>query len=251
MGNTKMHGIYTKALRLISLAWGLLLCAAVMAACSVKFNNSRVTSLDIEARNFCREGQRYARLNQADEAIRAYTRSIDIDPSASAYNGRCVEYNRTGRFDMAIADANKAILISPRYAPPYFNRGNALFKKGDYEGAIKDYTRAVTIDPGQAEFYYNLGLAAFKLGRSDEAMGWYEKALAADRHYFAAYYNLACLYAGKKDTVKALDNLEKAVAEGFRDAARMTAEPALETIRNSGRFRGLVKKAGGAAAGSQ
>ncbi len=208
----------------------------------VKFDNSRIYSLNAEAKQIYLQGKQYSGEGKSDEAIEAFTRSIQISPSAAAYNDRCVEYNRKGYYDAAMADASKAIFLSPRYAAPYFNRGNSYFKKADYEGALRDYTKAIELDPDEAEFYFNCGLAYFKKGQDDAAAGQYEKAIAKDQKFFPAYYNLAVHFSIKRETGRALELLEKAVRAGFSDAGLMKRDPGLDNIRNTGKFRYLLLK---------
>lgn len=214
----------------------------IFAACSsVGLDNSRVQSLDIQARKYCDEGMRLSGENKPDEAIRAFSKSIRIDPSVTAYSGRSAEYAGKGRIDDALSDMNSAILISPRYPPAYTRRGSIYFRKGDYDRAARDYLRAISLDPNHAEYYYNLALTYARLGRADEERGMYEKSVKTDQYYYPAQYNLACIYAQSNEHQKALDSLEKAVVGGFADAPRMKVEPALSGVRNSARFRALLK----------
>jgi tetratricopeptide (TPR) repeat protein len=229
---------------------GLVLVAAV--SCSgtsgskgvIAFDNTRMYSLNIEARKFYEDALRYSRDNKPEEAIKAYSRSIQIDPSVAAYNGRCVEYNRTGRYDSAIADANKAIMMNPRYPMPYVNRGNAYFKLNDPDRALKSYLKALQIDPRDPECYFNLGLAYYKKGLPEDALKSYDKTVELDPHHYAAWYNKSCMASQKRDLKGAIAALEKAVAEGFSDSERMKTEPALENVRKLPRFQLLLRKVG-------
>jgi tetratricopeptide (TPR) repeat protein len=210
--------------------------------CSAKFDNSRVRSLNIEARKYHDLGLQLSRENRIDDAIAAYTKSIEINPSAGAYNGRSAEYIRMGAYDMAISDANQAIFLNYKYPMPYFNRGNAYFKKKDFDSALKNYSRAIALDPGQAEFYFNRGLAHARMGQDDKALESYERAIKINPRNVSAYYNMACIYSEKNEAANSLSCLEKAVSEGFSDAARMKQEAALRNVSSTPRFRALLKK---------
>jgi len=228
----------------------LLICLLWMApvSCSgtsggrgvIAFDNTRMHSLNIEAKKYYEEALRYSREDKPGKAIQAFTRSIRIDPSAAAYNGRCVEYNRTGRYDSAIADANRAILMNPGYPKPYLNRGNAYVKQNDLDRALKSYLRAIQIDPRDPDCYFNLGLAYYKKGLMDDALKSYDKTVELDPHHYAAWYNKSCIASQKSDLKGAIAALEKAVAEGFADQERMKTEPALENIRKLPKFKLLL-----------
>jgi tetratricopeptide (TPR) repeat protein len=49
--------------------------------------------------------------------------------------------------------------INPGYAEAYVARGNAYFNKGQYDLAIADATKALEISPGNAQAHYNRGVA--------------------------------------------------------------------------------------------
>jgi len=233
-----MHKIYKLIILLGSIAIALIF----NNGCSAKFDRSRIRSLNIEARKYHDLGLQLSRENRIDDAIAAYTKSIEINPSAGAYTGRSAEYIRKGAYDMAISDANQAIFLNYKYPLPYFNRGNAYFKKNDFDSALKNYSRAIALDPSQAEFYFNQGLAHARMGRDDKALESYERAVKINPRNASAYYNLACIYSEKNEAANSLSCLEKAVSGGFSDAARMKQEAALKNVGNTPRFRALLKK---------
>jgi len=228
--------------KLIILWWSIAIVIMSAPGCSAKFDNSRIRSLNIEARQYHDRGLQLSRDNRINDAIAAYSKSIDINPSAGAYNSRSAEHNRKGMYDMAISDANQAIFLNSKYPMPYFNRGNAYFKKNDFAGALKDYSHAIVLDPGQAEFHYNQGQTYFMMGQDDKALDSYARAVKADPHYYAAYYNMACIYSKKNEGTNSLSSLEKAASEGFADAARLKQEAALKNVSTTTRFRVLLLK---------
>ncbi|MBN1495683.1 MAG: tetratricopeptide repeat protein [Spirochaetes bacterium] len=222
------------------------LVVAILVSCSsdskVRFDNSRMVSMKIEARRHYNEGLKYGKEGKGDMAIDAYTKSIDIDPAVGAYTKRGAEYLRKGRYDLALTDANSAIELNAKYAAAHFLRGNALYRMLKFRSAVKSYLRAIQLDPSRAEFYYNCGQANYRLDRPDDAAAMYEKALAADRSFYPAHYNLACLHARKNDTRKAFESLEKAVAAGFSDVELLKVDASFERMRPDARFNRLIEK---------
>ncbi|MFT3824323.1 MAG: transglutaminase-like domain-containing protein [Chitinophagaceae bacterium] len=55
------------------------------------------------------------------------------------------------------------------------------------------------------------------------------------------YYNLSCTYALLNDKKPALDNLEKAVKNGYTNYSHMQVDADLDVIRNSERYTAIVK----------
>jgi tetratricopeptide (TPR) repeat protein len=113
-------------------------------------------------------------------AIALYDESIEIYPTAEAYTFRGWAFRFLGRIDDAIAECHKAIAVDPEFGNPYNDIGSYLMSKGEL----------------------------------DEAGEWFEKAKAATRyeprHY--PYMNLGRLYAAKGMVLRAIEELEGALA---------------------------------------
>ncbi|MBI4828613.1 MAG: tetratricopeptide repeat protein [Nitrospinae bacterium] len=77
-----------------------------------------------------------------------------------------------------------------------FNRGAALFAKGDYAAAIEAYGSVTLANPA---LEYNRGLAYLKLGRLGKAVVHFERALRLDPSDEDARYNLELIRAAQKD----------------------------------------------------
>lgn len=64
------------------------------------------------------------------------------------------------------------------------------FLSSRYDEAISEFKKALVINPGNAEAYYNLGLIYEHQNKKEEAKGMYEKALAIDADYKLAREHL-------------------------------------------------------------
>lgn len=71
---------------------------------------------------------------------------------------------RLKTIDDALAGYNRAIELSPRMAPAWYNKGNILVEKQDYTAAIEAYTRAIELKEDMGEAYFNRGYVYLKLG---------------------------------------------------------------------------------------
>jgi tetratricopeptide (TPR) repeat protein len=218
---------------------GFMFCGAT---CKTGFDESRIQSLDIEAKMYYEQGVRLSKENKSQEALGAFATSVRLDPNAAAYCGLSTEYYRLGNYDMALLYANRAIMVSPKYAFAYFIRGNTYFRMNKYDMAIKSYLQAARLDPACSECYFNLGQVYYKKGLPDDALKSYSKAAEVNPHYNAAWYNRACILSQKNDLKEAVASLERAAAEGFSDVERMMSDPALENVRKQQKFKLLVKK---------
>ena len=120
--------------------------------------SSGISKEELRAETFFGNGNILVMLGQLDDAIRAYSHAIDLNPNhADAYNNRGVAYEIKSEYDLAIKDDNTVIGLKPNYAEAYNNRGITYNDKGDRDLAIQDYTTAIKLNPDNAAAYYNRG----------------------------------------------------------------------------------------------
>ena len=87
-----------------------------------------------------------------------------------------VEANKKGNLDEAIRCYSKAINLRPDTAALYFVRGRAYTQKDQYDNAVRDLTRAIALNPRYAEAYNHRGLSYLGKGDSQKAMTDFRKA---------------------------------------------------------------------------
>ncbi|MBF0457292.1 MAG: tetratricopeptide repeat protein [Nitrospirae bacterium] len=88
-----------------------------------------------------------------------------------------IEYSRTGRFDDAVIQYEKAITIKPGYVEAYHNMGLAFMNKGSLDKAIWCFVMAIGLNPQYADAYVAYGNVLLKQNKLAEAMENYKKAL--------------------------------------------------------------------------
>jgi Tfp pilus assembly protein PilF len=127
------------------------------------------------------EGTRLLRDGRLESAIAAFTRSIELHPTAEAYTFRGWAYSFQDRIDDAIAECHKAIETDPTFGNPYNDIGAYL--------------------TGQ--------------GKLDEAIPWLERATRAERYEARAFpwTNLGRIYAARGDVRRAVECFRRALAE--------------------------------------
>lgn len=177
-----------------------------------------------------------------------------------------------GRFDEGLGEVRRAVSLDP--LSPYTNTefGRALLLAGRYAEAAAQLRQAVTLDPSRNRPYNLLGRALYLQEKTTDALlvfdesisrgapasavdwlpcaevraGRREKALALleehRRGVRARDRRLALTYACLGDEERALDHLEKAVAERQAGIAEMLQAPELAWMRGSARFAMLLKQ---------
>ncbi|MGB2805872.1 MAG: protein kinase, partial [Candidatus Zixiibacteriota bacterium] len=94
------------------------------------------------------------RLQQPEEAIRHFSRAIEIDPLFKmAYNSLAYAYNEIGDFEKSIWAINKYISLAPDEANPYDSRADLYAYNGKLDQATESYKKALEIKP---DFYMSL-----------------------------------------------------------------------------------------------
>ncbi|HZI65420.1 MAG TPA: tetratricopeptide repeat protein [Thermoanaerobaculia bacterium] len=131
------------------------------------------------------EGTVRLMIGEVEEAIRLFTRSLELSPTAEAYTFRGWALSFTGRLDEAIEECRKAIATDPGFGNPYNDIGCYLMQKGEL----------------------------------DQAVPWFEQAKKATRYeprHFP-YLNLGRLHAARGDVSQAVLEFEGALKENPND----------------------------------
>ncbi len=126
-----------------------------------------------------------AALGQAAEAIGAYTKIVELDPSD--------------------ADA-------------FGNRGNAEKAAGQYENALQSFSKVLELRKGDASALNNIGTIHVERGQLKEAQDAFEMALASSPQYGPALANLGNLHKIKGDMAEATKFLTAATKDGQASA---------------------------------
>lgn len=164
---------------------------AGIAACGA-LSAARVPEAAAGAREEMAAGLAAHEKGDLDEAIRRYSRAIDAggddaETLASAYYNRGIARRARGANGAAIEDYTRAIALEPGFAMAYSNRGLAYAKGerydlavADFDRAIADYGRAVELDPGFARAHCNRCDALDRKGEREAAARDCARALELD-----------------------------------------------------------------------
>lgn len=101
------------------------------------------------------------------EAIRLYTKAIDIDDRyVMAYQMRAAAWQKLHKFSRAIDDYSVVIAIGETTfrAAGYLNRGIVRNMSGQYSEAIADFDQAIAIDKYMGPAYFHRAIARSKTG---------------------------------------------------------------------------------------
>ncbi|MFN6258928.1 MAG: tetratricopeptide repeat protein, partial [Microcystis sp.] len=164
-------------------------------------------------------GNIYINQQKYELALADYNKAILLNPNlAGAYYNRGVLYRLQEKYDLALADWNKAIEINPNFAEAYVNRGALYYDLQKYELALADWNKAIKINPNLAQAYYNRGLLYHNQQKYELALADYNKAIDINPNYALAYNNRGNLYKNLQKYELALSDYSKAIKINPNDA---------------------------------
>jgi len=194
--------------------------------------------------------QRYslllAWLRRSDEAIRTARHAESLDPLAvfvAASTGWVLYYTR--RFQEANEQLVRALEMDPHFAAARVPLGLTHLQLGSIDDAVDHLAQAVT-DSGRAASALALHAHALGLAGDHEAGREIiaELEAKAKQEYVSSYY-LALPHIALNEHDTALDRLETALEqERAAQLAYLGAEPLLDPLRDSARFRALLERTG-------
>jgi tetratricopeptide (TPR) repeat protein/mono/diheme cytochrome c family protein len=141
-------------------------------------------------------GVALAERGSIDEAVRHYTRALEIDSRlAEAHSNLGNVWRRRGELDAAIAHYRRALKAKPELAAAHYNLGVTLGAQRKVDEAVRHYRSALEVDRNMAKAHNNLGELLMAEGKSDEALGHLRRAVEIRSEFAEAHNNLAILSA--------------------------------------------------------
>lgn len=131
-----------------------------------------------------------------EEAIKAATRSIEIDPGcAPAYLCLGLAYDRRGgMWDQSILVWHELAEVEPELVTAHVQLGEAFAAAAFEEEAIEAWKKALELEPTEARAMYNLAVAALKKEGMATALPGFRKAGELDPTQDDLFFALAGIY---------------------------------------------------------
>lgn len=126
---------------------------------------------------------------ELDEAIKLYTRVIEIDPSmALAHFNRGAAYRSKNMPDEALRDFNAAIENDPGLRLAYFGRGKILLEKKEFQQALEDMDQFLEADPENTQALRIKAKALLAMKKPAQAIEFLDKVISISGNDPDAYY---------------------------------------------------------------
>lgn len=175
----------------------------------------------------------------AAEKFREATRLEPDNPYAWDYLSWALAYQQPPDAAGAEKAARESVRLQPTLFAAYYHLGRALFLQRRYQEAAAAFEHARTLYP--AFTAPHLGLAQVYLAQKN-----YDRALAEltqlTRRTPVILIQFSSVYAARGEKEKALAELEKALAGGYRDFAALDSNPYLASLHSDPRFQQLLSR---------
>jgi tetratricopeptide (TPR) repeat protein len=150
---------------------------------------------------------------------------------------------REGKFDDALDQFEKALLIKPQEAYVVRDLGQAFFMKGDREKAIQQLGKASILDPRDANTAFFLGRAYQEKGENLLALENFQRALKLGSEGEELYYYLGMVYGNLNNLGQAHYHFGKSfLAKGDKVKALFHFKTALKYVEKDPIQKDLIDK---------
>ena len=186
-------------------------------------------------------GRLCAGLGRHDEAIALQRRAHELDPLAHRMD-MVTALLRAGQYEQAAVEAKDAVELEPGYDRARATLGWAYFLSGKRDEGLAELEEAVAISPGNTMWLGQLGEAYAMAGNTAKAREILGKLEERARVSFVSPYHIAYVHTGLGEFDRAMDLLERAVAERTGPAYSIKGSFLLTRLHGHPRFRALLRQ---------
>jgi serine/threonine-protein kinase len=179
------------------------------------------------------------------EAIDEILLARELDPLSPRINanvGHMLCFAR--KYDQALEELKKGIVLFPEHASNYALMGLALSQLGRFEEAIESYRRSNELSG--KEGYSSIGSLEHCYavsGHENEARNGLAQILDYSKHHFVSPVFIASIFVGLGDKDKALAWLEEGFSQSDAQLVYLKVNPIFDPLRSDPRFAAFLKKA--------
>ena len=192
--------------------------------------------------NYCRMGQILRTAGRYTEAIAAFVKAIEIDPSeVFGYYAKGWCHELSGDDSNAMVCYEQGIDMDKSYPYIFLMRGQIYLKRGEMANAEADFEKVLQLDTvvtdGSCRQY-----ALHYLGRDQEAEEWMQKLIDDEPYNAGHFYDKACLFSRMGKSNEAVKALETSLEMGYSKFAHIEHDDDLDAIRHRAYFQELMVK---------
>lgn len=180
-------------------------------------------------------------LERHDEALALLERAQELDPLAHRLD-IATALLRAGRYDEAVLRARDAVELDIGQDRARATLGWAYLLSGRESEGVAELERAVAISPADPLWLSQLGQAYGMSGKPEKAREILRELEERAQRAYVSPYHLAYVHTGLGDAERAMDWLERAVAERTGAAYGIKGSFLFAPLRAHPRFRALLRQ---------
>jgi tetratricopeptide (TPR) repeat protein len=192
-------------------------------------------------------GWGYLGAGDLTQAQAAMEKALQLNPKSTIDLYRLGSLHRLrGEYSAAEQAFRRVLEVKPDEVPAHYEVGvvyRLMKRDGDARARFMTFRaaveRLVKANPKNADHYLSLAMAALRLGENARADALMRKSIAmnADQEF-----GLAAYWSVRGDRTAALDHLELAIKQGFRNYIWLTIHTDLDNLRGDPRFQALLSR---------
>ncbi|MCJ7466879.1 MAG: tetratricopeptide repeat protein [Maribacter sp.] len=192
-------------------------------------------------------GTSYVGLNDFEKAEAAFLKAGDLNPNFLMNQYRLAhDYRLQGMYDKAIEVLEAILQKNPQESSAHYDLGinyNLMGKKETARSHFLEYKKIAAKwleeNPNDPKLYVYNGIVLTRLGEKDAGWEIGKRAFELDSTINFEFTQLLAVQDRKSE---ALDYLEKALANGYRDLAWIKLHPDLELLFREVRYKDLMNR---------
>jgi tetratricopeptide (TPR) repeat protein len=197
---------------------------------------------------YCNLGSAWLSLDSLKKAEAAYGEAREINPDMTINLYRLAHtYRLQGDYNKAIEILKKILEINPDETSAYYDLGFNYKSMGNPEEARKyfsEFKKIATEEwvkkwPQDAGTYIAIGAVSARLDEMEYSKLMLQKAIGIDSSLHDRFAEVLCAQGKVYD---ALDELAKALHNGYRDLFWLRLSPDLQILQSEAKYRSLMKK---------
>ena len=179
-------------------------------------------------------------IERYDEALPLAQRAQELDPLAHR-NDLTTLLLRAGRYEQALSLAEDAAEVDPRGSRARATRGWAYFFNGRRKEGVAELESAVALSARNSLWLGQLGQAYALTGETSKARAILSELEERAQQAFVSPYHLAYVYTGLGEVDRAMDLLERAVADRTGGTYGIKGSFLFAPLRGHPRFHALMR----------
>jgi TolB-like protein/DNA-binding winged helix-turn-helix (wHTH) protein/Tfp pilus assembly protein PilF len=182
-------------------------------------------------------------MGRTGDSVEQIDKARELDPLSISINFSLGwRFYMARQYDRAIQQLRNTLEMDPSYELPHLVLGLSYAQKRDFDLALPELRKAVELSHGTPLMTSALANVYARSGNKAEAERLLADLISESKRQYVSPYYFAVVYVGLGKPEKAIDWLEKALADRSNGLVFLKVEPELDDLRSNSRFVALQRK---------